>query len=342
MRNKVLFICKKRLDSYGVSFGLINSATFVANYLNHVGVESKVITVFDANEVDKVVSDYNPTHIVLEALWVTPSKIKELLQLNRHKDREWVVRLHSKAPFIANEGIAFSWLFGYVDIANQFKNFRVSANDLEFNNDLKDTIGLRMTYLPNIYMPILEPKEKKHRHKKKEINIGCFGALRPMKNHLIQAMAAIMFANERGMKLKFHINAGRVEQNGDQVLKNLRGLFAATSHELVEHPWMTYREFIEIVSQMDLGMQVSLSETFNIVSADFVYNNVSIVTSAEISWTTKMLQANPNSTASIKAALWRAWYFGFLNSLNRAGLEEYNTQAKLEWFNYLHSCDGSF
>ena len=61
-----LFICKER--SYGVSYGLINSAQFVANFLNKNGVESHVITVIDNNDIDREVTKYKPTHVFIEAL----------------------------------------------------------------------------------------------------------------------------------------------------------------------------------------------------------------------------------------------------------------------------------
>jgi len=42
-KNKILFILKKRNDIYGNSFGLVNSAKFVANYLKSIGEDAKVI-----------------------------------------------------------------------------------------------------------------------------------------------------------------------------------------------------------------------------------------------------------------------------------------------------------
>jgi hypothetical protein len=44
---RVLFLCKKRLNEYGVSIGLVNSASMLVNYLNNEGIESKVETVED-------------------------------------------------------------------------------------------------------------------------------------------------------------------------------------------------------------------------------------------------------------------------------------------------------
>ena len=49
--------------------------------------------------------------------------------------------------------------------------------------------------------------------------------------------------------------------------KNLESLFARGKHALITHRWSPHDEFIEVVRQMDLGLQVSLSESYNIVAA---------------------------------------------------------------------------
>ena len=80
-----------------------------------------------------------------------------------------------------------------------------------------------------------------------------------MKNQLIQALAAIRFADETGRFMELWVNGGRCEQQGDQVLKNLRGLFRNTRHKLVEIPWLARNEFLWVMS----GMNVALCDSFS-------------------------------------------------------------------------------
>src|SRR6202041_1643999 len=61
------------------------------------------------------------------------------------------------------------------------------------------------------------------------IDIACFGAVRPLKNTMLQAVAALRFADRIGKKLRFHINSSRVECQGEPVLKSLRTLFSHLS-----------------------------------------------------------------------------------------------------------------
>ena len=164
-----------------------------------------------------------------------------------------------------------------------------------------------------------------------ELNIGCFGAIRPLKNQLIQAMAAIKFVDDLGGELHFHVNAGRVEQKGQAVLRNLEALFDNTGHFLVEHPWMDHHDFLKVVGEMDLCMQVSFSETFNIVAADSIACGIPTVVSREIPWA-KIGFADPTDMESIAKALRNAWRFRRTNVfMNQIGLAAYTKKARQIW-----------
>lgn len=169
------------------------------------------------------------------------------------------------------------------------------------------------------------------------INISCFGAIRPLKNHLSQALAAIQFANQKNKHLRFHINATRQEQQGQNILKNLRSLFDhLKDHQLVEHPWMEHSDFMQVLSeQIDLGMQVSFTETYNIVAADHIAAGVPVVTSSEVRFVLPIFHAQPNSIPSMVSKLNRVWilrHCGII-SVNRWLLDRNNRQSKQAWNN---------
>ena len=114
---KILFLLKKKA-AYSCGYdrtaasGLFNSAKFVADMLNAAGVKAKVEEVVDNNSIDKAVHDYRPNVAVIEALWVVPEKFDILKKF--HPSVRWIVRLHSDIPFLAGEGIACDWIFGYL------------------------------------------------------------------------------------------------------------------------------------------------------------------------------------------------------------------------------------
>ena len=333
---RLLFVCKRRNIgyNYGIPFGLLNSARFVSETLaKYECITAKVVDVVDGNSIDREVYLFKPTHVILEALWATPAKVEELLKL--WPKVEWVVRGHSKAPFIAMEGIAMEWLGQYAQLTKKYDNFKISANSAEFNTETKDAFHVNSVYLPNIYYPPRMDSPKKVRDG--YIDIGCFGAIRPLKNQLLQAIAAIKFADEMHKPLRFHINGNRTEQSGEQVLKNLRNLFKYTDqkHQLVEHSWQSHSNFLKLVRTMDLGLQVSLTESFNIVTADFVGQGVPIVVSPDITWMPGFAQADPTSSHDIVRKLKLAYRFPILRTVSKWSLAYYNCKATHAWLDWL-------
>lgn len=283
MKNKkrVLFILKKRTIyseySYSeVNSGLFNSATFVEKMLYENNIQSSLVEVTDNNEIDKYVTEFKPTHVIIEALWVVPEKFEILQKL--HPTVTWIIRLHSELPFLANEGVAINWLKGYT----KYDNVIIGANSQYLIDAMEPILKSKIMYMPNYYPDFcLSARGKKN---KKEVQIGIFGAIRPLKNVLTQAVAAITYAESEYKKLVLHINTERIEQKGENVLKNVRALFEGTNHELVEHKWLKHCDFVRLVATMDLGLQVSLTETYNIVAADFVQQEIPVITSKEITF----------------------------------------------------------
>ena len=328
---KILFICKARNTSYGCSFGLHNSSRFVASALRRLGVRAEATQVADNNGIDGEVSRRRPTDVVLEALWVVPPKLRILM--GRHPSVRWYVRMHSKTPFLASEGIATEWLREYSELPPC--HFSLAANSLCLVEDIEKAFLAECAYQPNIY----DEGVQRHPRGPRDgglVHVGCFGAVRPLKNHLAQAFAAIEFAEGLGRELRFHINGDRVEGRGEQALKNLRGLFPIRGHQLVEHPWLPHGEFLGLVSAMDLGMQVSLTETFNIVAADFVSQGVPIVVSSDITWMPKLAQADPCNPASMRSALRRVWRLRrLLAPLGAWALRSHNRRARRAWMELL-------
>lgn len=330
--SKVLFLSKKLTNNYGVSTGLQQSSQFISDYLTANGICNKTVTCIDSNDIDKEVYNFKPTHVIIHAIWVPPYKLQELVKI--HPKVKWIIRIHSKLPFLANEGIAFEWLTAYTKIPN----ITISNNNRKGSIELKKALHTDVLYLPNMYY--LNVNIADVRIPNGFVDIGCFGAVRPLKNILIQAVAAINFGNKYGKRIRFHINGHRVEQSGDQQLKNIRSLFKnyTGTHELIEHEWMPHQEFLKLVKQMEFGMQVSLSETFNIVAADFVYVGVPILVSPEIEWMPDFTKADPTNISDICSKM-EDLYFNkrkyFIKS-SQDELNKFNEKAGKRWLTFLN------
>ena len=363
MSLRVLFILKERFVNYGaaaydengnfepygynVSSGLLNSARFVNEMLKHNGIHSHLVQVLDNNAIDREVHNFRPDVVVIEAFWVVPEKFEVLRKL--HPNVKWIIRSHSEVPFLANEGNALDWAQKYLDQKNVFLSFNSKRATDDFisyflaKNPLvkKHHIENRVVFLPNYY-PVGDVSEPYRLYYKDTVDIGGFGAIRPMKNQLLQAFAAVEFSRISGYRLRYHINAPRIEQNGDNVLKNIRSLFAGLddSYELVEHDWVEHHEFVKLVREMDIGLQVSFSETFNIVAADFVNNGVPMVGSEEIPFLFPLFQADMTDAHDIVkrmeyALLWKRIFRKF--DPNKMKLNKYTHNSEKRWLEYLEN-----
>lgn len=359
MSKKVQFILKQRECLYGgeddcgyssgiLHSGLYNSARFMCDMLNEQTggmFEAEIVHVIDNNCIDREVTRFKPDVVVIEAFWVVPEKFEVLTKL--HPNVKWVVRNHSKAPFLANEGIAFDWAVRYT----QYDNVYISSNAENTNDEIAHLIKNyhenwnlakakeKCPYLPNYY-PIMKLRKERtdYKAKAKEVHIGCFGAIRPLKNHMLQAIAAVKFADKLGKKLYFHINGGRIEGSGDSVLKNLRQMFSHMEHELVEHNWMPHDKFLEFVGTMDFGLQVSYTETFNIVTADLVSQGVPTIVSDEVDWVSDLFYANPNDSDDIAQKLFIANIYARAQGWvlhNHDNLHKYNQETLRLWVHEL-------
>lgn len=345
---RLLFICKKRTQAYTCeagtgystphfSSGLFNSARLVVERLVHLGYEAKLIEVIDNNCIDREVTAYRPDVVVLEAYWVVPTKFEVLTRL--HPTVNWIIRNHSNMPFLAQEGIAIEWTLQYVQYANVY----VACNTVEARGDMVAGVSNALhlsnrqaseyvLYFPNYYaVAEKSPFPRQHAAMGAPINIGCFGAIRPLKNHLEQAFAAIKLGQMLKRPVKFHINATRLEGRGEPVLKSLRALFATGDVELVEHSWMPHTQFLELMSTMDISFQVSFTETFNIVTADAVAVDVPVVVSDDIKWISQIFSADPTSSTHI------AWKARLVLWLEPLGIARFNKWC-LQRYNHKSDC----
>ncbi len=330
-----------------LSSGLFNSARMVVEMLEDEGVPVKLVHVVDNNKIHKEAVEFKAEVVIIEAFWVVPEKFDELRRVMPNV--KFVIRNHSESPFLANEGIAFDWTLKYVQKPNVWMScnaprmleetrFLVQEANPEWS---AIEVHSKVVYLPNYY-PAENPVFLPAHGQRDYINVGCFGAIRPLKNHMEQAIGALKCAREMGKKLHFHINGGRLEMGGSPILKNLIQLFdhlAAEGHELILHRWRPHDQFKQLIASMDVVCQVSFSETFNIVAADAVMLGVPIVASSEIPWSSKFFRASPVDSTDIGHTMYRAikakhrWP---CTNPSLGGLRRYNGHSRLEWLKLLY------
>lgn len=348
---KILFVLKRRQgygcwnddlivdNSFELSSGLLNSVKLLVDMINirMRSVDARYVVVQDNNCIDREITLYRPDIVVIEAFWVVPSKFDILKSL--HPNVKWIIRSHSKSEFLAGEGSAYKWICEYLE-----KGLYVACNSVQGWLDIKylaRSLSINtehVLYLPNYYHIKVGRNIHSIDYDVDILDIGCFGAVRPLKNHLPQVIAALEFANKAGKRINFHINSSRVEGQGEGIIKNIRNIFGhLPQHYLVEHDWMIHEDFLTLTGSMHMNLQVSLSETFNIVAADSVYMGVPVIVSNAISWLNNSILSCKTDASSIKNEMFNLYRFHAIYSLVRQQqqeLKEYNESSVNAWENF--------
>ncbi len=270
-------------------FGLINSSNFLHEFLTSIGISSLEQTCRDGLDIHPHVIFANPQVVVLEALWASPSLLSELCTL--HPNVEWIVRIHSTFGFIISEWNAFTWFKEMHELNLQGKKVYLAANHYSFYEEIVKLYSSDFClYLPNVYS-ILEhdiDNFKMINSEKTHLDIGCFGALRFMKNQTTQLISALSTAKHLDLHLKFHINSSTSDLQTQDVEKVLQDIIDYNVNaELIRHNWVSHPEFLDIISTMDMNYQLSFSESFNLISADSISSGVPIIVSKSIEWLSK-------------------------------------------------------
>ena len=255
METKILLIDKINHKYRRLGDSRMQQASGLTVCLQMIADSVKGIMRVEVDNVDHImnaIQRFKPEKVLIQSIWIDEESIKSIQ--HRFPATKLYIQIHSNLPFLATEGYAFTRIS------------EAKRNDVGvIYNDPRAAYAMDGIYLPNIYN--VKMRDRKHTKEGGCVNVICGGSIRVMKNHVTQAMGAIMYANRKGLKLKFHCNMSRTD-GGEEIKQALMGLFAMhPNHSLVSIPWMNHHDFIEYCRDMELGLQVSMSETFNIVAA---------------------------------------------------------------------------
>ncbi len=349
---RVIFAVKNFAAIPGVShIGLGVTATTTMKTLRRNGINAEAWPCKDAADLAaKLQADIQGhhnlrhapvTHVIVSApSWVQPENFHGMCLA--HPNIEFVQLNHSGCAFLSIDKNGIKNIRACLDLSLQLHNMRVAGNNRRFVNWVNKSfdIGIDCLYLPNLYdtrsfqTPYVWPRPYGHM-----IKIGSFGAPRPWKNQLVAAMAAVQIANQLGVELQLYVNTGRDEAHigGVRLMESRKELFDnLRGHKIVDVKWERWSRFRHTVGQMNLLLQPSFSETFNVVSADGIAQGVASVGSDSIEWLPESWKANTDDPSDlVKVGV------GLLNDRHaiedaRNNLIEYAHIGLARWKSYLN------
>jgi hypothetical protein len=280
----ILYRNFSRSPGYNFShIGLGVNAIHTAKVLRRHHVRTDIAGVWTLDHVrEEVAKRPTLTHVLIEAPWIAAKETADLMR--QFPDVHFIVRSHSQVGFLQVEPGAIRILQDLGRLQEMELNFTLAANSLKFSSFCRTVWKSRCEYLPNLYdleRPLSRPS---HPHGDRLLRISSFGALRLLKNHTSAAATAMLIAEADNRDLEFYVSVNR-EEHGQTVLNALREIFRGNSTcKLVESPWSSWPEFRRLIGTMDLCIQLSASETFNLSTADAVSEGVPVVVSSAIEW----------------------------------------------------------
>lgn len=238
------------------------------------------------------------THLVISAPWVSTYDLTTMAHAFPHV--KFAVISHSNFGFLQADPSGVRLLREAADLSVGLPNFAVGGNSKKFVDGFTKVFSRPAVYLPNMYYLNDDVIPKPKVFNGGTLRIGCFGAVRPLKNTISSAAAALIIARRYHADLEFWVSGGRFEGGGDVVFNAMSQMYANLPHaKIVQAPWRPWSSFREVIRHMHLLMQVSYTESFNMVTADGIAEGITTVTSHAIDWVPQSWQAYSDNVSDI-------------------------------------------
>ena len=259
--------------------GLNVAGYTTAKYLRSKGINAQAFAVRHNIDVVQTIEKYRFTHVVISAPWLTLFDLKSLV--TAFPDIKFAVLSHSNIGFLQADPNAIELFRKYAEFADTVDNFTVGGNNKPFVEWFKSVYNENCILLPNLY-PVQRRLAKVWDGT--YLKIGAFGAIRPEKNFMTAAAAAMVIHSLLKVPMELHMSTGGDGCKSttlpaiEEMVKDVEGV------KLVRHEWQHWDSFIQLIAEMDLLIQISYTESFNMITADGISVGVPSVVSEVIRW----------------------------------------------------------
>ena len=335
-RPHVVFCYKNFPVAHHVShIGLGVSALNNAKVFRAAGISADVWPILDCKGLGARIrsSKPQPTHVIVGAPWLPTLDLQNLVF--GLPGVHFAIVCHSNVGFLQADPQAIKNFREDLDLEQGAMNFTAAGNNSRFTNWIEASYSRPCAWLPNLYL--LESAAPPHRPLWRgcKLKVGIFGALRPLKNHLSAAAACLEIANDLHAEVELHINVGRVE-GGYVVLHAIEAMLNNSPNvKLMKDDWHHWPRFRQIIRSMDLLMQPSFTESFNMVTADGAAEGIASVVSEAIDWAPASWQAEVDDPLDIARVAKRLLADPKAGDEGYAALQKHNTSALISWNKFL-------
>lgn len=276
------FAASKAISHIGLGVAALN----IAKVLRATGVEAHVWPVNSADDIEGALATLpTVTHLVISAPWVPTSDLQRLTLA--HPNLQIALNIHSNVAFLGADLRGVTLIREALALSRGTWNFKVAANSDKGKRWLEQVYRVPCLLLPNLYdLSDMAPRYSRPLWMPGEVlRVGIYGAVRPLKNAVTGAGAVLELAAVLKAQVELHLSAGRSEGGGAGIRQVIGELYRDLPWaKVIDDPWTTWPNFRQQVSHMHLLIQVSHTESFNMVTADGVAEGVPSVVSTAIPW----------------------------------------------------------
>jgi len=287
-------------DKYS-HIGLGINAYHTARVLRAHGIPADPVSVFYVTDIAPKLKGTPYTHVILDAPWIQKGDLTALL--SQFPDKLFIVRCHSQVGFLQVDPGAVQIILDDLSLQESLLNLRVAGNSHRFTRFIEHVYNKRCLLLPNLY-DLERPVVRGFSDVDEVIRVASFGSIRHLKMHSVAAAGALWLARKHRKQLEFHLSVHR-DEHGDGALRAIRNMFAPLPWaKLIENPWADWSEFRTLVANMNLFLQVSATETFNIATADAIAEGVPCVVTHAIDWVPERWKVEIDDVEAIANTGW--------------------------------------
>lgn len=273
------FAARRNISHIGLGVAAINTA----KVLQRAGMPTEVWPIVSATDLRQRLEKTPHDQVIISAPWIPTLEMQALS--NDFPRTQFAVTCHSNVGFLQADRNGVKLVRELMDLEMATSNVHLAGNTRRFCQWINQCFQVPCAYLPNLYFLGTSVPRPRPPFGCGTLRVGAFGATRPLKNLMSAAGAALEIARLLRVQLEFWISAGRTEGGGDCVLGAVTEMLSGLPYVTLKlNGWQTWPEFRKTVGTMNLLLQPSYTESFNMVTADGVAEGVASVVSSAIDW----------------------------------------------------------
>jgi len=288
------FAANRNISHIGLGVAAINTA----KVLRREGIPAEVWPISSAQDLRKRLENAPRKEVIISAPWIPAHELQSLSM--DFPETRFTVTCHSNVGFLQADRNGVRLVRETIDLELGTSNIRLAGNTRRFCDWIQMAYGAPCAYLPNLYYLDGAPVRPQYPFTCGTLRIGAFGATRPLKNLMSAAAAALEIARGLRVPLEFWMSGGRSEAGGESIHAAIKEMLQGLAGvSVIFNGWQSWPKFRQTVGHMDLLLQPSYTESFNMVTGDGVAEGVPSVVSSAIDWAPKDWKADVDDVLDI-------------------------------------------